>query len=124
MYNHVTEDENDDIEITRQFKKYNGEWKIVEYNGGYSCEFCEAHSCDRAQYRDELETIHEEVAQMEVPHNQKRYMMYCQFIAVKYGSLGNQIQRKLDECVQELIVGHFPEAGKRKRGFQAVKHHE
>ena len=119
------EDENDDVEITRQFKKHNGEWQIIEYNGGYSCEFCEAHSCDRAQYRDELETMYEQMAQMGVPHNQKRYMMYRQSIAVKYGLLGNQIWHKLDEFVQELIVGHFPvETGKSKCGFQAVKHNE
>ena len=59
------EDEHDeeDVELRRQFRKHNGEWMIVEY-GGYSCEFCEAHSCDRAQYRDELETMFEDVSAM------------------------------------------------------------
>ena len=62
------EDENDeeDVELRRQFRKHNGEWMIVEY-GGYSCEFCEAHSCDRVQYRNELESMFEDVDAMGVP---------------------------------------------------------
>ena len=118
------EDENDDIELTRQFSKHNGEWMIVEY-GGHTCEFCEGHSCDRAQYSDELEHMYDEVAQMEVPHNQKRYTMYRQFTTVKYGSLGNGNRRKLDDCVQELIVPYFPlVAGKRKRGYKSAKNNK
>jgi len=113
----------EDVELRRQFKKHNGEWLIVEY-GGYSCEYCEEHSCDRAQYRDELEVMFEEVSQMGVPPNQKRYMMYRQFIALKHGPLGNRVRRKLDDCVQELVVCHFPvEAGKRKWGFVDTVNH-
>ena len=62
---------------------------------------------------------------MGVLPNQKRYTMYCQFISMKYGLLGNRIRRKLDDCIQELIVGHFPvEAGKRKRGYKSAKNHK
>ena len=118
------EDSDDDVEFTRQFKKQNGKWIIIEY-GGLECEFCGCHICDRAQYRDELETMFEEVDAMGVPSNQKRYMMYRQFIHVKHGSLGNRVRRKLCDCVQELIVLHFPvAAGKRKRGFVAAEKHD
>ena len=69
--------------------------------------------------------MYDEVAQMEVPHNQKRYTMYRQFTTVKYGSLGNGNRRKLDDCVQELIVIYFPvDAGKRKRGYKSAKNHK
>ena len=67
----------------------------------------------------------EEISQMGVPPNQKRYLMYRQFTQLKYVSLGNRLRRKLDDRVQELIVCHFPvEAGKRKRGFVAIKKHD
>ena len=97
---------------------------IVEY-GGHTCEFCEGHSCDCPQYRDELESMYDEVAQMGVTNNQKRYTVYRQFTTVKYDSLGNGNRRKLDDCVQELIVTHFPvEAGERKRGYKSAKNHK
>ena len=60
-------DEKDNSDITKQFKKHNDEWVIVDYDGGNICEFCKTHHCDRAQYRDELEGMFKEVSEMEVP---------------------------------------------------------
>ena len=118
-------DDHDDSEFTRQFKKdkENGEWTIIDY-AGLMCEFCEHYTCDRVQYSNELQSMCEEVGVMGIPSNEKRYLMYRRFIDMKHGSLGKRVRKKLDECVQELIVGAFPvEAGKRKRGFRAISDH-
>ena len=97
---------------------------IVEYYGLIR-EFCEKHSCDRVQYRDELDGTIKEVNLLELKPNQKRYYMYHKFIWEKYGSLGSNVRHKADDYVQELIAGHFPvETGKRKRGFEATITHE
>ena len=91
-------DEHDNIEITRQLKK-NGKWVVEEYNGGYSCDFCETHTCDCAQYTDELESMIDEVAQSGVPSNNKPFIIYHQFTSMKYCSFGNGIRRKLNDYV-------------------------
>ena len=45
---------------------------------------------------------------------------YRKFHWEKYGACGANMRHQLDDCVQELIVGHFPvETGKRKRGYQS-----
>jgi len=95
------EDEYDeeDIELRRQFIKINGEWCIVEY-GGYSCEFCEAHSCDRAQYRDELDDMLECVRLLDIQPHQKRFQMYRKFTFDKYGVCGTDMRHNVDDCVQ------------------------
>ena len=114
------EDSDDDVEFTRQFKKQNGKWIIIEY-GGLECEFCGCHICDRVQYRDELEGMIEYVNLLDMKPNQKRYQMYRKFHWEKYGPTGANMRHQLDDCVQELIVGHFPvETGKRKRGYQSA----
>ena len=47
--------------------------------------------------------------------------MYKRFTFTKYGALGSKQRRKVDACVQELIVNTFPvERGKRKRGFESL----
>ena len=120
------EDDNDedDYELRRQFIKVNGEWSIVDY-GGYSCEFCEAHCCDRAQYREELDGMLEYVRQLDLKPNQKRYQMYRRFISEKHGFCGTNMRHMVDDCVQELIVATFPvETGKRKRGYRSAGNDE
>ena len=57
----VPEDEhndNDDVELSRLFRKSNGEWIIVQYRG-FTCNFCDLQSCDRAQYGDDLDDLWE-----------------------------------------------------------------
>ena len=120
------EDDNneDDYELRRLFIKHNGEWCIVEY-GGYSCEFCEAHSCDRAQYRDELDDMLEYVRLLEIQPHQKCFQMYSKFTLEKYGVCGTGMRHKVDDCLQELIITNFPvAAGKRKRGYRSAGNDE
>ena len=111
-------DDKEDEEFSKQFVKVGNKWMIVEYVG-VVCEFCESHTCDRVQYRVELEEILNEVALLQIANDKKRYQMYRRFTFMKHSSLGSRVRRKLDNCVQELIVGNFPvEAGKRKRGYE------
>ena len=117
-----TEDEYDeeDLELRIQFIKRNVDWCIVEY-GGYSCEFCEAHCRDRAQYHDELDGMLESVRLLDMQPNQKRFQIYCKFTFEKYGFCGTNTRHKIDDCVQELIVTNFSVApGKRKRGYRSA----
>ena len=112
-------DENDDVELTRMFRKVNGEWCIVEYDGNL-CEFCEKTTCDRAQYEDELHTMVEEVSEMGLPANQSRFNMYRRFTNLRYGTLGAGVRKELCDCVQALVLHEFPIAkGTTKRGFMA-----
>ena len=53
--------ENNDVELSRLFRKSNGEWIIVQYRG-YTCEFCDLQNCDHAQYGDDLDIFMGEVA--------------------------------------------------------------
>ena len=118
------EEYNDDVELTRQFKKENSEWMISDYSG-LECEFCESYICDRAQYRDDLDGVIEYVNLLDMKPNQTRYWMYRKFIWEKYGGCGTNKRRQIDDRVQELIVGHSPvEASKRKRGYQSAGNHE
>ena len=118
------EDSDDDVEFTRQFKKQNGKWIIIEY-GGLECEFCGSHSCDRAQFRYELEVMIEYVNLLDMKPNQKRFQMYRKFIWERYGGCGTNMRHKVDDCVQELILDNFPvEKGKRKRGYRSAGNHE
>ena len=66
------DDVHDDVELTRQFKKDNGGWVSIEY-GVLICDYCDSHTCDCVQYRDELDSMLVELAQMEVQPNKKRY---------------------------------------------------
>jgi len=94
-------------------------WTMVEYSGE-ECEFCEGHTCDRVQYRMELDNHLNEVSLLDIMPDQKRFQMYRRFTFIKHGNLGGGVRRKLDNCVQELIVDVFPvTAGKRKRGYEA-----
>ena len=112
-------DSNEDEEFSKQFKKVDDNWTMVEYIGE-ECEFCEGHTCDRVQYRMELDNHLNEVALLEMMPDQKRFQMYRRFTFIKHGNLGSGVRRKLDDCVQELIVAVFPvTAGKRKRGYEA-----
>ena len=113
-------DDNDDIELRRQFGKVNGEWIVVDYKG-FFCEFCEGTQCDRAQFADELDGFLEEVKQMSLPSNQSRYKMYRWSTNMKYGSLGTGVRKEVDECVQDFIMQEFPvEKGMRRTGFIGI----
>ena len=113
-------DDNDDIELRRQFGKVNGEWIIVDY-GGYICEFCDGTQCDRAQFGDDLDSFMGQVEQMSLPNNQARYKVYRQYTHMKYGSLGTGVRREVDVCVQDLIMQEFPvERGMRRTGFVVI----
>ena len=49
--------DNDDAELSRIFSKSNGEWIVVKYRG-YTCEFCDLKSCDRAQYGGDVDVFY------------------------------------------------------------------
>jgi len=111
-------DDKEDAEFSAQFEKKDDKWMIVECVG-VVCEFCESHTCDRVQYRVELEEMLSDVALLQIANDKKRYNMYRRFTFMRHSSLGSGVRRKLDECVQELIVETFPvESGKRKRGYE------
>ena len=108
-----------DEEFSKQFKEVDDNWTMVEYSGE-ECEFCEGHTCDRVQYRMELDNHLNEVALLDIMPDQKRFQMYRRFTFIKHGNLGSGVRHKLDDCMQELIVAAFPvTAGKRKRGYEA-----
>ena len=114
------EDNLEDKYFTNQFSKRNGQWMIVDY-AGEICDFCKGSVCESLQYKDKLEGMLEAVAIMEGRLNEKRCIMYRRFTALKYGGLGRGVRRKLDGCIQDLILRRFPvDAGKRKRGFKEV----
>ena len=114
------EDNLEDKYFTNQFSKRDGQWMIVDY-AGEICDFCRGRMGKRLEYNDELEGMLEVVVMMEGRSNEKRYTMYCRFTALKYGGLGRGVRRKLDRCVQELILHRFPvDADKRKRGVKKV----
>ena len=120
------EDEMDEtgVELRRQFIKFNSKWPIVEY-GGYSYAFCEAHSCDRTQYRDELDDMVEFVKLLHIEPHQKRFQMYSKFNFEQYGFCGSGMRHKVGDCVQELILTNFPVVlGKRKRGYRSAGNDE
>ena len=96
----------EDLDLRRQFIKRTGDWCIVEYEG-YSCEFCEAHYCDHAQYHDKLDGMLETVRLLDIQSNQKRFQMYRKFTFEKYGFCGTNMRHKVDDFVQQLVVAIF-----------------
>ena len=116
-------DGNDDEEFSRQFRKSGDVWSIMEYTE-VKCAFFEMSRCNRVQYKNELDDFFADVAMVGgyKQNNEKRYSMYHGFIWIKYGSLGSNNRRNIDDCVEEFIYRTFPvEVGKRKQGFIASK---
>ena len=66
------DEDNDNVELMRQLKKENGQWTIYYY-GGLECEFCESHSYDRAQYKDEFDAMIKYVSLLDMKPHQKCY---------------------------------------------------
>ena len=92
------EEDNDDVDLTRQLKKENVEWIIFNY-GGLGCEFCESRSCERTQYRDKLDGMVKYVNLFDLKTNQKRYRMHRKYIWEKYGGCGANMRHQIDDCV-------------------------
>ena len=96
-------DGNDNEELSRQFRKSWDVW-LMEYTKG-KYEFCDTRRCNRVQYKNELDGLFSDVAMVGVDKNnhERRYSMYRGFTWIKYGSLGSNNWRKIDDCVEEII---------------------
>ena len=110
------EDDMEDDEFTKLFKKVDGIWTAIQT---YQCEFCDSRSCDRALYKNELEDELSATRMLDKKMNEMRFRMYKRFIWHKHGLVGKKVRYEIDPCVMELIQTNFPlEVGKRKRGFE------
>lgn len=94
-----------------------GEWLLVE-NTEIKGKLYEIHRYGRIQYMNALESLITGMAVFDKQTSKKRYSMYRRITLEKYGAMGGNNRRNIDDYVNELNCQTFPmEVGEMKRAI-------
>ena len=108
-YGNETEDDGSEEMITGYFINMDENWKITDKHARL-CDHCYKNTCDRMTYCTKLDTDIERLILVDLDNKTKRDLLYGYYTILKYGHLGVGNCRRVQSCVQCLVLDNFPVA--------------
>ena len=101
------EDDGGEKMVTGYFINTDGNWKCTDKRVSL-CDNCKKNTCDRMTYSTEWEREIGRLRSVDGSAKSKRYLMYGYYITLKHRYLGVGNRRRVQSCVQRLVLDSFP----------------